>query len=71
MITKLPSVARLFELVHAEYREMPGLSLTKPQFQRLWCLDVTTRDALLDALVAAQVLQRTSRDAYVLANARP
>lgn len=26
-------------LIHAEYREMPGLHLTKPQVQRLWGLD--------------------------------
>jgi hypothetical protein len=71
MIAKPTCVSRMVELIHAEYREMPGLCLTKAQFQRLWGLDVTTRDALLDALVAAQVLKRTPRDAYVLANERP
>ena len=71
MIAEPIRFSGLVERVRAEYREMPGLCLTKPQFQRLWGLDVTTRDALLDALVAAQVLKRTSRDAYVLADARP
>jgi hypothetical protein len=29
-------------LVRAEYVEMPGLSLTKPQVERLWGLDAVT-----------------------------
>jgi len=38
------------QLIQAEYREMPGLSLTKPQMQRLWGLDRATCDALLARL---------------------
>lgn len=60
----VPSVARWLELIRAEYREMPCLSLTKPQMQRLWGLDSYICDALVDALVAAQVL-RPSGAAYV------
>ena len=30
------------QLVRAEYHEIPGLHLTKPQVQRLWNLDATT-----------------------------
>ena len=33
-------------LVRAEFVEMPGLSLTKPQVERLWGLDAVTSDAL-------------------------
>ena len=54
-------------LIQAEYLEMPGLHLTKPQVQRLWKLEPHTCDALLDALIAAEFLRKTSREAYVLA----
>lgn len=55
-------------LIRAEYLEMPGLHLTKPQVQRLWTLEPHVCDALLDALVASAFLRRTRRDAYVLAD---
>lgn len=60
------SVSELLRVVQAEYREIPGLNLTKPQVQRLWAIDPTTCDALLDALVAAQFLRCNHRGAYVL-----
>jgi hypothetical protein len=55
-------------LIQAEYLEMPGLHLTKPQVQRLWRLDSRICDSLLDALVAAEFLKKTPREAYVLAS---
>ena len=61
------SVTELLRVVLAEYLEIPGLNLTKPQAQRLWGLDSCTCDALLDALVAAQFLRCNHRGAYVLA----
>jgi hypothetical protein len=61
------SVSQLLQVVQAEYLEIPGLHLTKPQAQRLWGLDPYTCDALLDALVAAQFLRCNHRGAYVLA----
>ena len=61
-----PTIARWLDLIRAEYREMPCLSLTKPQMQRLWGIDSYICDALVDALVAAQVL-RPSGAAYVAA----
>lgn len=60
------SVIELLRVVQAEYREIPGLTLTKPQVQRLWGLDPSTCDALLDALVAARFLRCNHRGAYVL-----
>lgn len=60
------SVTELLRVVQAEYLEMPGLDLTKPQAQRLWGLNPLTCDALLDALVAAHFLRCTQRGAYVL-----
>jgi hypothetical protein len=58
-------IARWLELIQAEYREMPGLSLKKPQMQRLWNIDADICDALVDALIAARVLRRTATGSYV------
>jgi len=55
-------------IIQAEYMEMPGLRLTKPQVQRLWRLDPHTCDSVLQALVAVEFLKKTPRDAYVLAS---
>lgn len=63
------SVTDWLQLIQAEYLEMPGLHLTKPQVKRLWGLDEPMCDALLDALVSAKFLARTKSDAYVLAAA--
>jgi hypothetical protein len=57
-------------LVQAEYLEMPGLELTKPQAQRLWGLEEQTCDALLDELVESHFLRRTERNGYVLDDSR-
>jgi hypothetical protein len=53
--------------IQSEFFEMPGLRLTRAQAQRLWTLDAQFCGTLLDALVSARVLQKTTRDAYVLA----
>jgi len=44
--------------VPAEYLEMPGLTLTKWQMHRLWPLDATLCDAVVDTLVASGFLWR-------------
>jgi hypothetical protein len=51
-------------LVRAEYLEMPGLILTERQVRRLWNFDAASCDAVLEALIAAQLLRRTPSDAY-------
>ena len=61
-------VARCLELIQAEYREIPGLNLTKPQVRRLWGLDDATCDALLATLEGTNFLRRTARNAYVRAD---
>jgi hypothetical protein len=53
------------QLIKAEYNEVPGLRLTKPQVQRLWGLDSVTCDALLVALEGDHFLRRTRKDSYV------
>ena len=59
---------RLLDLIQAEYREMPGLCLTRAQIQRLWCLDSGTCGEAVEALVTAHFLKRTEQGAYVLAS---
>ena len=56
-------------LIQAEYSEMPGLHLTKPQVQRLWSLDAPTCEAVLEALEVSRFLRRTKTGGYVKASA--
>jgi hypothetical protein len=56
------------QLIRAEYLEIPGLRLTKPQVERLWGLDPVKSEALLAALVDVKFLRRTRHDAYVRAD---
>ena len=51
--------------IRGEFLEMPGLSLTLPQAQRLWGLDPASCHAVLNALVEAGFLARTPRGAFV------
>jgi hypothetical protein len=67
MIREETSVTELLRVIEAEYREMPGLHLTKPQAQRLWGLDPSTCAAMFETLVDAQFLRCNHRGAYVLA----
>ena len=52
--------------IRTEYREMPGLRLTKPQVRRLWQLDATTCDTTLARLLDEHFLTRTRDGSYVL-----
>lgn len=62
---EFPGISQWLHLIQAEYREMPCLSLTKGQIQRLWGLEPFVCDALVDALVSARVLRRTDSGTYV------
>lgn len=58
--------------VQGEFLEMPGLRLTEPQARRLWGLDAASCAGLLDALVDAKFLFRTSDGAFMrVENAAP
>jgi hypothetical protein len=59
-----PSVDFWRQVIHAEYCEMPGLHLTKPQVQRLWGLDEETTDMVLAVLEDEKFLRRTPDDSY-------
>lgn len=55
----------LLARIVGEYEEMPGLSLTPQQAQRLWRLDEATCRASLNFLVHRRVLAVTPRGRYV------
>ena len=50
----------LVDRVRSEFLEMPGLRLTLPQAARLWGLDLRSCEAVVDALVRCEFLQRTA-----------
>jgi hypothetical protein len=50
--------------VRAEYLEMPGLILTRWQMRRLWLLDASLCDAVVEALVASGFLWRRPDNTY-------
>jgi hypothetical protein len=68
MIARPANLSHWVALVEAEFRDMPGLHLTKPQVQRFWSLDAVTCDVLLDTLERGRFLRRTPQDAYVRAD---
>ena len=51
--------------IESEYLEMPGLSLTRDQAQKLWGLDSMTCERILSELIDIGFLKRTSRGTYV------
>ena len=62
------TTAALHELlrrIEGEYREMPGLSVTAPQAERLWGLDSTTCSFVLMTLIQRRILKRTASGTYV------
>ena len=59
------SLVELLLRVEGEYREMPGLSLTVSQAERLWGLDRRTCSYVLATLSERRVLRRTSDGTYV------
>ena len=58
-------LAGWLDRIQAEYREMPGLSLTQAQMQRLWGFDAHTCEALIDSLLAARIVRRTATGHFV------
>ena len=56
------------DLLRAEYKELPGMHLTRPQVRRLFDLDQTTCDALLHELEQVHFLRCTESQAFVRAD---
>jgi len=68
MLTANTHITDWLQLIRAEYLEIPGLSLTTQQVQRLWGLDLVTTEAVLAALVDVKFLRCTSHHVYVRAD---
>lgn len=57
--------ADLVRRVRAEFSEMPGLRLTFPQACRLWGVDRLTCEALVAALLDADIVRLTRTGAII------
>jgi hypothetical protein len=44
--------SNLLSVIRGEYREMPGMRLTRAQFQRLWALDEAECEQAVRELIA-------------------
>jgi agmatine/peptidylarginine deiminase len=64
---KSETVRDLARRIEAEYAEMPGLSVTLPQAQRLWAADRHTCQTVFDRLIARSVLRMTTKGRFVRA----
>ena len=60
-------LGKLVERVRGEFNEMPGMQLTEAQAARLWGLEPTACRGVVDLLVGADVLRRTSNGRIALA----
>jgi hypothetical protein len=61
------TVRELAHRIEAEYVEMPGLSVTLRQAQRLWAADRHACQTAFDWLIARRVLRRTRKGLFVRA----
>jgi hypothetical protein len=61
------AIRELTRRVQAEYAEMPGLSITLVQAQRLLAIDEPTCAVVFRALIKRGVLRRTPQGRYVRA----
>ena len=66
--TEAETIRELTRRVQAEYAEMPGLSVTLAQAQRLLAVDQPTCAVVFKALIKQGVLRRTAQGRYVLAH---
>ena len=62
---RVGTIEETLQRVQGEFREMPGLRLTPAQASRLWGLDATASQALLDALVDARFLRRAPDGSFM------
>jgi hypothetical protein len=62
-----PDVQTLMEQVRAEYVEMPGMSITLLQAQRLWSVDRERCEEALRRLLATGVLRLTTKGRFIRA----
>lgn len=63
--TRAGALQELTRRVQAEYVEMPGLSLTLAQAQRLWAVDRQICETVFRTLIAHGFLRITTRGRFV------
>ena len=61
------AVRDLARRIQAEYAEMPGLSVTLAQAQRLWVVDRETCDTVFERLITRGVVKMTTHGRFVRA----
>jgi hypothetical protein len=61
------AVRALAHRIEAEFAEMPGLSVTLRQAQRLWAADCRACQTVFDRLIARGVVRRTSNGRFIRA----
>jgi hypothetical protein len=65
--TRRGTVRTLLEQIQAEYAEMPGLSVTLPQAQRLWGADRVACEEVFSRLISTGVVRRTAKGRFIRA----
>jgi hypothetical protein len=55
------------ERIRSEFLEMPGLQLTMPQAARLWGLEISACEQVVEVLVQSAFLRRTGSGAVTRA----
>ena len=65
-----PAIHELLLRIEGEYREMPDLSLTMSQAERLWGLDRGTCGYVLTTLIELGVLKQTRMGTFLRGPAR-
>lgn len=61
----MPPSDALVARIRGEYREMPGLRLTLAQACRLWQMEPSVCEAVLQRLVTEQFLARTTDGTFI------
>ncbi len=69
-IAHATALADCVQRIRAEYLDLPGLSLTAAQAQRLWNLDSETCGLALDMMIRETFLRRTPQAQYVRGDRR-
>jgi hypothetical protein len=69
--TATPDVTQWAGLIEAEYRELPGLNLTRRQIQRIWGLDESVCDFAVKSLVTRRILRETDAGMFVACDPEP
>jgi len=67
-IARAEAVVDCVQRIRAEYLDLPGLSLTAAQAQRLWNVDSETCQIVLGMMVRETFLRRTHQAKYVRAD---